>query len=264
MSVTNSKRLTTKLQRRIRKNIKYLILNPESNLGCGTGGRSQTRNAAPRLASPCALARPLRARSLALHRSASSCISRTARSSRTPLASPRTQHVPFQLCRTFTHSDAEFSLCQRVISSTLAHISAIPSGRWINQRTECPRFARTSARRSRQRKMDEREAREEEEEAAIPSSSRRMLPCLRVSLLHSRTAAASSASHALWPWQCYRASVFVRMCNAMSHVCNVCVGFEGGVFQYSPRTYLCIVSYTRAPQKQSARLAGFPAPGYPL
>jgi hypothetical protein len=80
--------------------------------------------------------------------------------------------------------------------------------------------------------MDEREAREEEEEeAAIPSSSRRMLPCLRVSLLHSRTAAASSASHALWPWQCYCASVFVRMCNAMSHVCNVCVGFEGGVFQ---------------------------------
>ena len=139
--------------------------------------------------------------------------------------SPTTQHVPFQLCRTFTHSDAEFSLCQRAISSTLAHISAIPSGRWINQRTECPRFARTSARRSRQRKMDEREAREEEEEeAAIPSSSRRMLPCLRVSLLHSRTAAASSASHALWPWQCYRhnrASVFVRMCKKC-HVACVC------------------------------------------
>ena len=140
-------------------------------------------NATPRPPDPCALARPLRARSLALHRSASSCISRTARSSRTPLASPRTQHVPFQLCRTFTHSDAEFSLCQRAISSTLAHISAIPSGRWINQRTECPRFARTSARRSRQRKMDEQEAREDvEEEAAIPSSSRRMLPCLCVCL----------------------------------------------------------------------------------
>ena len=34
VSVTNSKRLTTKLQRRIRKNSKYLILNPESNLDC--------------------------------------------------------------------------------------------------------------------------------------------------------------------------------------------------------------------------------------
>ena len=32
VSVTNSKRLTTKLQRRIRENSKYLILNPDSNL----------------------------------------------------------------------------------------------------------------------------------------------------------------------------------------------------------------------------------------
>ena len=225
-----------------------------------------TRNATPRPPDPCALARPLRARSLALHRSASSCISRTARSSRTPRVSPRTQHVPFQLCRTFTHSDAEFSLCQRANSSTLAHISAIPSGRWINSIEECSRFARTSARRSRQRKMDEREAREdEEEEAAIPSSSRRMLPCLRVSLPHSRTAAASSASQLRKHFGLGSAIVtIVHRClsacakNAMSHVC---VGFEGGVFQYSPRMYLCIVSYTRAPKKQSARLAGFPAPG---
>ena len=220
------------------------------------------QNATPRPPDPCALARPLRARSLALHRSASSCISRTARSSRTPLASPRTQHVPFQLCRTFTHSDAEFSLCQRAISSTLAHISAIPSGRWINQRTECPRFARTSARRSRQRKMDEREAREEEEEeAAIPSSSRRMLPCLRVSLLHSRTAAASSASHALWPWQCYRhnrASVFVRMCKKC-HVACVCRFRGWGLSVFSQDVSMYCKLY-QSSTKPICEARGFPRP----
>ena len=168
--------------------------------------------------------------------------------------------MPFQLCRTFTHSDAEFSLCQRAISSTLAHISAIPSGRWINQRTECPRFARTSARRSRQRKMDEREAREDvEEEAAIPSSSRRMLPCLRVSLPHSRTAAASSASHALWPWQCYRhnrASVFVRMCKKC-HVACVCRFRGWGLSVFSQDVSMYCKLY-QSSKKTICEARGFP------
>ena len=59
-------------------------MNPESNFGYEQ--EVARKPGTPPLASPdpCALARPLRARSLALHRSASSCISRTARSSRPP------------------------------------------------------------------------------------------------------------------------------------------------------------------------------------
>ena len=93
VSVTNSKRLTTKLQRRIRKNSKYLILNPESNLGVNRRSLAN-QNAAPRLAGSVRSRSPA-SRSLALHRSASPCISHLARSSHMPLASPRTQHVPF-------------------------------------------------------------------------------------------------------------------------------------------------------------------------
>ena len=134
------------------------------------------------------------------------------------------------------------------------------SGRWINQRTECPRFARTSARRSRQRKMDEREAREDvEEEAAIPSSSRRMLLCLRVSLPHSRTAAASSASHALWPWQCYRhnrASVFVRMCKKC-HVACVCRFRGWGLSVFSQDVSMYCKLY-QSSKKSICEARGFP------
>ena len=99
VSVTNSKRLTTKLQRRIRKNSKYLLLNPESNLGYEQEvARKPERR--PLLArSRCALARPRRAHSLALTRAASPCISRTARNTHMPLASPCTQHVPFLASR---------------------------------------------------------------------------------------------------------------------------------------------------------------------
>lgn len=134
-----------------------------------------------------------------------------------------------------------------------------PAGGSI-QSTECPRFARTSARRSRQRKMDEREAREDdEEEAAIPSSSRRMLPCLRVSLPHSRTAAASSASHALWPWQCYchnRASVFVRMCKKC-HVACVCWFRGWGLSVFSQDVSMYYKLY-QSSKKTICEARGFP------
>ena len=71
VSVTNSKRLTTKLQRRIRKNSKYLILNPESNLGVNRRSLAN-QNAAPRLAGSVRSRSPA-SRSLA--RSAPFCIS---------------------------------------------------------------------------------------------------------------------------------------------------------------------------------------------
>ena len=71
VSVTNSKRLTTKLQRRIRKNSKYLILNPESNLDY----EQEVARKPERRPSP---ARSVRSRSPASHslaRSAPFCIS---------------------------------------------------------------------------------------------------------------------------------------------------------------------------------------------
>ena len=130
-----------------------------------------------------------------------------------------------------------------------------------DQSIGCPRFARTSVRRSRQRKMDEREAREDEEEEAhaIPSSSRRMLPCLRVSLPHSRTAAASSASHALWPWQCYRhnrASVFVRMCKKC-HVACVCRFRGWGLSVFSQDVSMYCKLY-QSSKKTICEARGFP------
>ena len=108
--------------------------------------------------------------------------------------------------------------------------------------------------------MDEREAREDdEEEAAIPSSSRRMLPCLRVSLPHSRTAAASSASHALWPWQCYRhnrASVFVRMCKKC-HVACVCRFRGWGLSVFSQDVSMYCKLY-QSSKKTICEARGFP------
>ena len=167
--------------------------------------RSQTRT--PPLASPdpCALARPLRARSLALHRSASPCISRLARSSHMPLASPRTQHVPFPLCRTFTHSDAEFSLSLRAISSTLAHISAIPSGRWIESPDGCRGFARTSARRSQQARDGSAEIRQGEEEQASSVPVRRTtLACCPACVPPPQLCCRPHRRMLLTrPWQCH-------------------------------------------------------------
>ena len=177
-------------------------MKPESNLGCDHALAKQVRSeerALPASPDPCALA---------LHRSASPCISHIARSSHMPLASPRSQHVPFRLCSTATHSDAEFSLGQRARSLTLAHISATLSSRWIKSPEECPRFARTRARQSRQRKMEKREKPRKKKK----KKSRTNLAC----------------------------------CPACA--CHVRVDFARS------RLGSCIVSYTRAPKKQSARL----------
>ena len=140
-----------------------------------------------------------------LHRPAPSmCPSSSAAPSRTPMLS-------------------FLSVSARSHRPSLTSPRSRPAG-GSNQQLECTGFARTSARRSRQRKMDEREVREEEEEeAAIPSSSRRMLPCLRVFLPHSRTAAASSASHALWPCQSAVSAIVHRCLSACAMPCRMCV-----------------------------------------
>ena len=206
VSVTNSKRLTTKLQRRIRKNSKYLILNPESNLGCEQ--EVARKPGTPPLASPVralSLARFALARSLCavLHlpasltsRAALTCHSHRPAPSMCP-SSPRSTQMP---------ALAELIVCTARASRSSLHSSCVwqasPSFNgsifMVKGNERKKKAASTTWKRrgktGRRRRSSER-----------PRSSRDPFACCPA-CAHTATAVPSSASsHALLtrPWQCH-------------------------------------------------------------